>query len=103
MMGPAYEGMAPPDLTRHLGRVMSAEQPIVIERSDSQLAAGHVGHAEKLLGVDDSDGAMRELTRAVYLDPYSARAHALMAQAHLAKGERAKAVNELQMSLWCRD
>lgn len=103
LMGPAYEGMATPDLTRPLARVVSAEQPLSIERSDVQLAVGHVGRAEALLKGNDADGAMRELTRAVYLDPYSAHAHDLMARAYLRRGERDKAVNELQMSLWCRE
>jgi Tfp pilus assembly protein PilF len=103
LMGPAYEGLAAPDLNRKLGRVVPSEQPLVIERSDVQLAAAHVGRAEALLKGNDAEGAMRELTRAAYLDPYSARAHEVMAHAYLSKGERDKALNELQMSLWCHD
>jgi Tfp pilus assembly protein PilF len=51
----------------------------------------------------DAEGALRELTRAAYLDPYSARAHEPMARAYAARGEKGKAVSELQMSLWCKD
>jgi tetratricopeptide (TPR) repeat protein len=92
-----------PDLQRRLGRVMFAEWPLAVERSDVELAAAHVGRADALLRSNDADGALRELTRAAYLDPYSARAHALLATAHLSRGEKEKAVSELQMALWCDD
>ena len=92
-----------PDLTRRLGRVMLAEWPTAIERSDTDLALAHVARADALLKANDFDGALRELTRAAYLDPYSARAHELLARAHLARGEKEKAISELQMSLWCRE
>ena len=78
--------------------VMPSEQPVVIERSDVQLAAAHVGRAEALLKGNDADGAMRELTRAAYLDPYSARAHEVMARAYLAKGEKDKAAKDEDVS-----
>lgn len=92
-----------PDLTRRLGRVMLAEWPTAIERSDAELAVAHVARADALLKANDAEGALRELTRAAYLDPYSARAHELLARAHLSRGEKEKAISELQMSLWCRD
>jgi len=92
-----------PDLSRRLGRVMRAERPMLIERSDVELAVAHVGRADALLKANDTDGALRELTRAAYLDPYSARAHELLARAHLQRGEKERALGELQMSLWCRD
>ena len=99
----APEGLTEtPDLARRLGRVMFTERPIAIERSDVDLAAAHVGRADALIRANDVDGALRELTRAAYLDPYSPRAHELLARVHLHRGEKEKALNELQMSLWCR-
>jgi Flp pilus assembly protein TadD len=103
LLGPTYDEMATPDLSQRLGRVMMDEQPLVVDRTDLQLAATHIGRADALLKASDVEGALRELTRASYLDPYSARAHALMARAHTARGDKEKAVNELQMSLWCQE
>jgi tetratricopeptide (TPR) repeat protein len=92
-----------PDLQRRLGRVMFTEWPVAVEHSDVERAVAHVGRADALLKSNDVDGALRELTRAAYLDPYSARAHELLAAAHLARGEKDKAVREMHMSLWCDD
>ena len=92
-----------PDLQRRLGRVVFTEWPLAVEHSDVERAVAHVGRADALLKANDADGALRELTRAAYLDPYSARAHELLAAAHLARGEKEKAVREMQMSLWCDD
>jgi tetratricopeptide (TPR) repeat protein len=104
LMGGVPEGLAEtPDLGKRLGRVMLAEWPLAIERSDVETAVAHVGRADALLKANDVDGALRELTRSAYLDPYSPRAHELLARAHLIRNEREKALNELQMSLWCRD
>jgi tetratricopeptide (TPR) repeat protein len=103
LIGPPDGVTDAPDLERRLGRIQFAEWPLAIERSDVEQAVAHVGRADALLKANDVDGALRELTRAAYLDPYSPRAHELMARAHLARGEREKAINELQMSLWCRD
>jgi tetratricopeptide (TPR) repeat protein len=72
-------------------------------RREPLFQGGYVGRADALLKANDVDGALRELTRSAYLDPYSPRAHELLARAHLIRNEREKALNELQMSLWCRD
>jgi tetratricopeptide (TPR) repeat protein len=92
-----------PDLQRRLGRVIYTEWPLAVERSDVERAVAHVGRADAMLKANDVDGALRELTRAAYLDPYSARAHALLAAVHVARNEKEKAVAELHMSLWCAD
>jgi hypothetical protein len=62
-----------------------------------------VGRAEKLTQSGDREAAQRELTQAVFLDPYGARGHLLLARVHLAGGDQEKAVNELRVSLWCQD
>ena len=82
---------------------MLVEWPLAIERSDVETAVAHVGKADALLKAKDVEGALRELTRSAYLDPYSPRAHELLARAHLMRNEKEKAMNELQMSLWCRE
>lgn len=103
---PGFEGFAEPDLERRLERVLPSEHPLALEdgiRSDVELAAAHVGRAETLLAGGATEAAVAELTRAVYLDPHGARGHLLLGRAHRARGDAAAALQELRMSLWCRD
>jgi hypothetical protein len=67
------------------------------------VAAGLIGRAEKLSASGDVSGALRELTRAAYLDPYAPRIHLLLARAHVRRGDKEKAANEYRMALWSRD
>jgi tetratricopeptide (TPR) repeat protein len=103
---PSFESLAIPDLTRRFERALLTEHAVALdraERTDAELAAAHAGRAEAQLAGGDVATALQELTRAAYLDPYSARVHRLLARAHLAVGGKWKAVSELQMSLWCDD
>jgi Flp pilus assembly protein TadD len=105
-LAPSFEPLAAPDLGRRFERLLLSERPLVLDadaRSDAELAAVHLGRAAKLLEAGDQPGAVRELMRAVYLDPYGARAHLLLARAHRAQGDAEKALAELRASLWCRD
>lgn len=91
------------DLTRRYERVVPGDHPVVVDRTDVEQAAFHVGRADTLLRAGDGKNALAELSQAMFLDPYSARAHHLMARLYLSQGDRTKAVNELKLSLWCRD
>jgi tetratricopeptide (TPR) repeat protein len=73
------------------------------ERTDAEVAAGLVGRAERRLAANDADGALRELGRAAYLDPYAQRVHLLLARAYRAKGDRERAESELRMTLWSQE
>ncbi len=103
---PSYEPLATADLGRRFERVMVSENPPVLDQDrwgDAQMAASHVGRAEKLAEAGDSEGALRELNQAAYLDPYGARVHLQLARLHHARSDSEKALGELRMSLWCRE
>jgi tetratricopeptide (TPR) repeat protein len=103
---PAYADSAAPDLGRRLERVQSSERAIVLagdDTNDAELAAGHLGRAERLVAAGDAQGALPELSRATTLNPYAPRAHLLLARVHKSLGDRERALDELQMSLWCRE
>jgi tetratricopeptide (TPR) repeat protein len=103
---PGYEELRRPDPTRRLERILEAERPLVLDRearSDAETAAVHGGRAERLIEAGDLDGALRELTRAAYLDPMSPRVHLQLARTHKARGDAEAALNELRMSLWSRE
>ncbi len=105
-MTPSYESLTNPDLSRRLERVMASERLLVVDRgtrSEAEVAAGLIGRAEKLSSSGDAGGALRELTRAAYLDPYAPRIHLLLARAHRSGGAKEKAVNEYRMTLWSRE
>jgi len=104
-MAPSYQGLSP-DLSRRLERVMVSERLLVVDRgtrSEAEVAAGLIGRAERLSATGDAGGALRELTRAAYLDPYAPRIHLLLARAHRGGGDKEKAVNEYRMTLWSRE
>ena len=46
---------------------------------------------------------MTELRRVVYLSPYEAEAHLLMARIHLRAGRPQEAVDALKISIWSED
>jgi tetratricopeptide (TPR) repeat protein len=105
-VAPAYPALEAPDAGRRFERVLRAETRVAPEgerRSDAELAASHVGRAERLVSAGDWAAAQAELTRAAYLDPYSAKTHRLLAWAQRAQGRTAAALGELRMSLWCRE
>ena len=103
---PALAGMRSAELSRPLERVLASERGLLLDperRSDAEQARTHAGQGEQLLDKGDVPGAVAELARAALLDPYFATPHRLLARAHRTRGENEKAVEELEMALWCRD
>jgi tetratricopeptide (TPR) repeat protein len=103
-LAPSYEGLATPDFARRFERIVPAELAVARQgRTAAEVLAGLIGRAERLAAEGDAAGAIRELTRAAYLDPYSPRIHVLLARSHRTRGERDKALSELQMAVWSQD
>ena len=105
-LAPSYESLRAPDLSRRFERIRVAERPLADDRGSrtgAEVVAGLLGRAERLQASGDHAGAARELSRAVYLDPYAPRIHVLLARAHRAAGDHEKALAELRMALWPRE
>lgn len=105
-LAPSYESFSSPDFSRRFERILSSERLVFLDqdrRKDAELASSCVTRAEKFLQAHDAEGALRELGRAVVLDPYSHRVHRAMAEAQLARGEKEPALTELRMSLFCKE
>jgi len=105
-MAPSYATLVTPDLGRRFERILPSERirpDARSERSENEVAAGLVGRAERLLAAGDAPGALRDLERAAYLDPYAQKVHLLLARALRTQGARERALNELRMTLWSQD
>jgi tetratricopeptide (TPR) repeat protein len=105
-LAPVYQTLTRPDLTRHFERIAPAERVLDLDRggrSEAEVAAGLVGKAQRLVRTGDLPGALAELTRAAYLDPYASGVHTQLARVHRARGDRELALNELRMALWSRE
>jgi Flp pilus assembly protein TadD len=103
---PAYAGMAAADPQRRLERVIPWERRLVLDQErwgDRQYAASHLGRGEKLQEAGDLEAARRELRQAAQLDPYSDRAHLLLARLEARQGNGEAAALQLRMALWIRD
>jgi tetratricopeptide (TPR) repeat protein len=103
---PSYAELRRPDPSRRLERILETERPMAVDpeaRSEAELAAVHSGRAGKLRDAGDLDGALRELTRAAYLNPYDSGVHLELGRAYRTRGDKELALNELRMSLWCRE
>ncbi len=102
----SYAELQAPDPRRRVERVIPWERSLVFDEDrwgDRQYAASHLGRAEKAQEAGDVEAARRELAQAAYLDPYSERAHLLLARLEARDGAPEKAASELRMALWIRD
>jgi tetratricopeptide (TPR) repeat protein len=105
-LSPTYESLRQPDASRRFERIRVTERALAEDRGSrtgAEVVAGLLGRAERLSAAGDHAGAARELSRAVYLDPYAPRIHVLLARAHRAAGDKEKALAELRMALWPRE
>ncbi len=73
------------------------------QRDQRELAAFHFASGRRLFEVERDADAIAELRRAVYLAPYQAEAHLLLARAYLRTGRVAEAIDALKISIWCDD
>jgi Flp pilus assembly protein TadD len=82
-------------------RVVPSERLLEPDADQDALVLAHLDRAEALLEAGRHQAAAAVLQRAVYLDPFSGRAHLLMGRAYRAQGEPALALGELRTALWC--
>jgi tetratricopeptide (TPR) repeat protein len=101
-LAPNYETLSAPDVSRRFERILPSERLLAERagRTAPEVAVTLVARGERRLRAGDLDGALRELTRAVYLDPYAARVHLLLGRTYRARSEWEKAESELRMALW---
>jgi len=93
-----------PDLYNNLGSVLiennRLERALSVIRKGIELNGGNSNllrnAASVALALDDMDSAEEYINRAREIDPFIAEAHAISAEVHLRKGEREKAVRDLE-------
>ena len=81
------------------------EQAIVnsAQRDQRELATFHLDRGQRLYDREADSEAMVELRRVVYLSPYEAQAHLLIARIHLRANRPLEAVKALKISIWSED
>lgn len=105
-LAPALESLAKEDLSRRFERTLPSERRLALSesaRSRAELAAAHLGRADKALAASETETAARELALAAFSDPYNPRVHTQLARLARDTGDSDKAVSELRIALWCRD
>ena len=86
-------------------RTVRADQTIVnsAQREQRELAAFHLEQGKRFFDREQDREALAELSRAVYLSPYEARAHLLIGRIHLRAGRPADAIDAFKISIWSED
>jgi Tfp pilus assembly protein PilF len=86
-------------------RAARADQTIFnsAQREQRELAAFHLDQGRRLFEREQDREALAELSRAVYLSPYEARAHLLIGRIHLRGGRPADAIDAFKISIWSED
>jgi Tfp pilus assembly protein PilF len=86
-------------------RTVRADQTIVnsAQREQRELASFHLEQGKRLFDREQDREALAELSRAVYLSPYEARAHLLIGRIHLRAGRPADAIDAFKISIWSED
>ena len=74
-----------------------------VQREQQNLASFHLERGRALFKREEDREALVELRRAVYLSPYEAEAHLLIARIHLRSGRVADAVDALKISIWSQE
>ena len=105
-LAPGFETQTRPDLTRRFERIRPSERPFEAEkdtRTRAELAASLLARAERLRESGDTEGALKESARSVFLDPGNKRTHLLIARLHRMRGDYEGSLNEFRIFLWSND
>jgi Tfp pilus assembly protein PilF len=73
------------------------------QRDQRETAAFHLERGRRLFDREQDTDALAELRRAVYLSPYEAEAHFLIARIYLRAGRPGDAIEALKISIWSSD
>ena len=73
------------------------------QRDQRELAAFHLEAGRRAYQEERDAEAIAELRRAVYLSPYDAEAHLLLARAYLRSGRLSEAIDAIRISIWSTD
>jgi tetratricopeptide (TPR) repeat protein len=102
-------GTIPPALERLVTRLAPGRPRVdtllmqSAQRDQAELSAFHREAGRRAFEREDDRGAIRELRRALYLQPYDAEAHLLLGRAYLRGGQLADAIDALRISLWSEE
>lgn len=73
------------------------------QKNQQELARFYLDRARRLFEHERDGEALLELNRALYLSPYEAEAHLLVARIHLRAGRVRDAIDALKISLWSHE
>jgi tetratricopeptide (TPR) repeat protein len=77
------------------------EQTLANSQNDQQeLARFYLNRARRLVEQESDSEAVAELNRVLFLSPYDAEAHLLLARVHLRAGHARDAIDELNIAIW---
>jgi tetratricopeptide (TPR) repeat protein len=105
-LAPGFETQTRPDLTRRFERIRASERAFEAERetrSRTELAASLLARAQRLHDSADTEGAMKEVARAAYLDPANRRVNLLKARLHRLRRDHESALSDFRVFLWAND
>jgi tetratricopeptide (TPR) repeat protein len=99
--------LMPPDLERLKSALVEpgalrVESVIVAseQREQQELAAFHLDRGRRMFQQERHGEAIAELRRAIYLMPYQADAHFLLARAYQSAGRLREAIDSLKIAVW---
>ena len=105
-LAPGFETQTRPDLTRRFERIRVSERGYEAEketRTPTELAASLEARAQRLHDSGDTEGALKEATRALFLDPYDRKTHLLLARLYRLRGALELSLAEFRVFLWSND
>ena len=73
------------------------------QREQKELAAFHLDRGQRFFEQGNNSDAVTELSRAIYLAPYEARAHLLLGRIYLRTGQTPAAIDAFKIALWSQE
>jgi len=73
------------------------------QREQKELATFHLDRGQRFFEQGNNSEAATELSRAIYLAPYEARAHLLLGRIYLRTGQTPAAIDAFKIALWSQE